>query len=146
MQAANISEKKLVRVICESCQQSADNHCEICGGSKFYFWDSETLLCYAADGKPLVAQNEAGEMVGVVRQTLMAAKNLDVATMLRFIELWVSEKPVRKWKLWIEKGWNCSVWPDRHKDKAQTFSAEDPERCIADCYRFVMTLIANPAD
>ena len=143
---ATPARKELVRVICESCQQAADAHCEICSGSKFYFWDSETLLCYSADGKPLVAENEQGEMVGLVRQTIQAARGLDVATMLRFIELWVSEKSVRKWKLWIDKGWHCSVWPDRSKDSAQTFVSDDPERCIVDCYKFIMTLIANPAD
>ncbi|MBN8550497.1 MAG: hypothetical protein J0M12_14375 [Deltaproteobacteria bacterium] len=141
-----VAKKELVRVICEACQQKADCKCRICSGNRFYFWDAETLLCYNADGTPIVVSNEAGETIEVIRKSPQSAKNLELTTMLRFIELWVAEKSSRKWKLSIEKGWSCSVWPNRYKDKAQTFVSDDPERCVADCYKFIMTLIANPAD
>jgi len=143
---SNTALKDFIRVICESCQQDADSGCAICKGCKFYFWDPETLLCYGADRKPIIAENDEGEMVGVVRQATNPARGLDLVTMLRFIELWVAESAVRKWKLWVDGGWNCSVWPDRYKDKPQTFTSDDPERCVADCYKFIMTIIANPAE
>jgi hypothetical protein len=110
----------LVKVICEACMQYQDTECILCHGQRFYLWDPNTLLCYAFDGSQIVAAAEDGGKLPVTRQlnTLASGADdaLDMQTMIEFIELWVSETPVRKWKLTFdENGWHGCVWFNRYK-------------------------------
>ena len=46
---------------------------------------------------------------------LPQAGELSIKSMLEFIERWVAESPVRKWKMTLdESGWHACVWFNRY--------------------------------
>jgi len=135
-----LAETNLIRVMCEYCLHSQKNECLICNGAKFYFWDAITQLCFSGDGSPLYLENENGEKIHLKRdQAATSSAKFDIKTMLTYIELWVAETPVRKWKLLLdENGWQACIWFNRYKRTCFETSDVDLEVCITRTYAEIL--------
>lgn len=121
-------------------------NCAICGGSNYYLCDPETTLCYTSNGEPLLAMNEDGELENVVREAshprVGAESDVppELETMLAIIENWVSLDKRRKFKLWIENGWNCCLWVNRNSEKSLSVSRQGLVDCVKEAYWKILTL------
>ena len=136
---------KLVKVFCESCIRRFAVDCIICGGTRHYLWDPLTSLCYMPSGAPMLAPDDTGETVNVVRRESSLVDIPSLPEMLAFIELWVSEDPRRKWKMWVDGDWSCSFTVDRFKGRNTEVRAPDATTCVERCYRTILGL-PDPAE
>ncbi len=131
MNSASSVKTSLVRVLCESCIRARDADCELCGGTRFYFWDPATSFCYSDSGVQLVTKNDYGEVLNIVRSEGRRTGSLAVAEMLEMIERWVTESPVRKWKLILDDTkWQSCLWFNRYKKSCFQASERTFEACI----------------
>ena len=129
------SKHKRIKVICEACAGYPDTSCPLCAGAKFYFWEPQTGLCFTYSGQPIMFYNNKGEALPVLRNAAPAVHKQLLQPMLDFIEDWVSETPVRKWKLTLdENGWQSCVWFNRYKRSCFETHDINFESCIARTY------------
>ena len=127
----------LIRVICEACSTCFNAECPLCGGAKFYFWNNESGLCYSHTGTLIVHSDEEGHSLPVVRSAENDPRQMgpDIKMILDFIEEWVSESPIRKWKLTLdENGWQACVWFNRYKKICFETADINFETCILRSY------------
>ena len=69
----------------------------------------------------------------MVRNGHSPRDHLDTAQMLRRIEAWVAESPLRKWRLKLdEHGWDSCLWYNRYQGKYFEISNVNLNTCI-DC-------------
>lgn len=124
---------KLLKVLCEACLRGSSRACTICNGLKFYFWDPSSQRCFLGSGVPMVAQNEFGELVEVVRHHPYNDDTKEISTgiQLAAIEKWVAADPVRSWKLSLnDDGWQACIWFNRFKKKCSEKIGKNFEECV----------------
>lgn len=141
MALASQKNQPLVKVICVACAKTADRNCEFCKGARFHLWDSQTHLCYNCDGKPLIMNDSDGNEIHVRRDPNLqkAPRKLPVHAMLTAIENWVSESPVRKWRLTLDdEGWHASIWFNRFKKNRVDTSDAHLALCVERSYREII--------
>jgi hypothetical protein len=139
---AEAVKTSLVRVICVGCSQNPDAECEICHGARYHLWDPQSFLCYTPDGTPLTVKDDLGNLVHVSKnpEFNQQKSNLAVEAMLGAIELWVSESPVRKWRLTLdEEGWHACVWFNRYKKTCFDTSDTRLDLCVERSFREIFT-------
>lgn len=135
-----LSTSSLIRVICELCTQTGDLDCSLCRGQRFYLWDPGSFLCYGIDKTPLLSINDLGDQIHVTRRKGESDETrLDLRSMIEFIELWVKETSIRKWKLvFDESGWHSCVWFNRYKKVCFEASDASMTECVAHSYKEII--------
>ncbi len=124
-----------VKVICEGCIKIHNPECPACRGTRFYFWDPATCYCYSDNGEQMLFDDN-GDLIPVVRQHASSVPDITAEAMLQFIELWVAETPVRKWKLLLdENGWQSCIWFNRYKHSCVQIAEKDFSLCIRRTYQ-----------
>jgi hypothetical protein len=125
-----------IKVICEACINNYSADCVLCSGSRYYFWDPSSCLCYSGDGQLIQIQDENGDALSVIRKHRYdEERQPDFNTMINFIELWVSETPKRKWRLTFdESGWQGCIWFNRFKKICFETSDMNIEKCVYKTY------------
>ncbi len=127
--------RSYLRVMCEGCIKESNPDCPACRGARFYLWDPETSFCFTERGEQIFYTDDLGETIPVIRRQACKATRLSTEVMLEFIESWVSQLPVRKWKLLLdENGWESCVWFHRYKHSCVQISEHDFNKCVQRTY------------
>lgn len=73
-------------------------------------------------------------------EPLLSSIQPPLTEMLSTIQRWVEADSRRKWKMWLEDGWNCCLWQNRHRGPGIHITHSDPAGCVGECYRRILAI------
>ena len=133
--------KSRIKVLCEFCLRNVNPICCICSGARYYFWDSESSLCYSASGERLTVVDDQGDQIDIIRlANEPPIEKLEIAVLIELMEMWVKASAVRSWKLWLNAdGWHACIGFNKFKKQFVQKDGMTPLQCVKESYREVLT-------